>query len=172
MSIIYAFTCLARLFYSGGDSNFLSCYFWSCSPNKNMIFVIMSCYYSDTSAEGQTVQFFFYVNLPILFALLVYVSYCIKVRSKQCDATILGPTFTKMSDILPQDLAKSRSHEMRGECLKSLWNLTGTSARMPVKFRSDTFIIRYNLAALGRQDIWRHDVFYLGNIHLKGNGLP
>ena len=114
----------------------------------------------------------FYVNLPILFALFVYASYCIKVRSKQCDATILGPIFTKMSDILSQDLAKSRSHEMHVECLKSLWNLTGTSTKMPVKFRSDTFIIRYNLAALRRQDIWRYDVFYLVNINLKGNGLP
>ena len=97
----------------------------------------------------------FYVNLHRLFALLVNISYCIKVRSKQCDAIILGPIFTKMPDILPQDLAKSRSHEMRGECLQSLWNLTGSSAKMSVKFRSDTFIIRYNLAALRRHDIWR-----------------
>ena len=36
-----------------------------------------------------------------------------------------------------------------------LWNLTGTSAEMPVKFQCETIIITLNLAASRLHEIWR-----------------
>ena len=39
-----------------------------------------------------------------------------------------GPLFTKRTYVLPQDLMKSRSREIRFCLFQSLWNLTGTSA--------------------------------------------
>ena len=61
--------------------------------------------------------------------------------------------------ILPQDLAKSRSIEIRVYTfpiiLKFDRYLGGTAAEMPAKFRSDTISITPNLATPTLHGIWR-----------------
>ena len=62
-------------------------------------------------------------------------------------------------DVLRQDLAKSRSREIRVQtgyiALKFDRHLGSTAAEMPVKFQSDTIIITPNLAASRLREIWR-----------------
>ena len=60
-------------------------------------------------------------------------------------------TGTELTDVLPQDLVKSRSYEIRvytfSITLKFDSHLSSNAAKMPVKFQSDTIIITYNLMA-------------------------
>ena len=70
-----------------------------------------------------------------------------------------GPLFTKRTDVLPEDLAKSRTREIRVETfpitLKFDRHLGSGAAEMAVKFQSDTIIITPNLAASWLREIWR-----------------
>ena len=62
------------------------------------------------------------------------------------------PLFTKRSDVLPQDLSKSRSRDIRVWAfpidLKFDRHLAISAVMMPVKFQSDTIIITSNLVAV------------------------
>ena len=72
-----------------------------------------------------------------------------------------GPLYTKQTDVLPQDLVKSRSHKIRVKtlpiALKSDRHLGSSAAEIPVKFQSDTS----NLAALRLHGVWWWDVLPL-----------
>ena len=61
--------------------------------------------------------------------------------------------------ILPQDLVKSRSHEIRVQifpiALKFDRYLGSSAAEMPVKYQNDTINITCNLVALRLHEIWR-----------------
>ena len=78
---------------------------------------------------------------------LVFVSKIIK----EMHCVIPGPLFTKRADVLSQDVAKSRSGEIRvltfPIALQFDRHLSGSAAEMPVKLQSDTIIITPNLAA-------------------------
>ena len=69
-----------------------------------------------------------------------------------------GLLFTKWTDVLRQDLVKSRSREIRVStsliALKFVRHLGSSAAEMPVKFQSDTRIITSNLAASRLHEIW------------------
>ena len=71
----------------------------------------------------------------------------------------VGPLYTKRTDVLPQDLAKSRSCEIRGwtfpTVLKFDRHLGSSAAEVPVKFQSDTIIITSKLAPSRLHEIWR-----------------
>ena len=60
----------------------------------------------------------------------------------------LGPLFTKRTDVLPQDIAKSRSWEIRFQTFPIALNferhIGSTAAEMPVKLQSDKIIITLN----------------------------
>ena len=62
-----------------------------------------------------------------------------------------GPLFTKRTDVLPQDLAKSRSRDIWAYpfqiALKFERYLGNSTAEMPVKFMSDIIIMTFNFAA-------------------------
>ena len=55
-----------------------------------------------------------------------------------------GPLFTRRTDVLPQDLVKSRRREIRVQtfpiALKFDRHLGSSAAKLPVKFQSDVFI--------------------------------
>ena len=63
-----------------------------------------------------------------------------------------APFFTKRTDVLPQDLVKSRSREI--ECcndriaLKFERHLGSAAAEVPIKFQSDRKCLKPNLVAL------------------------
>ena len=63
---------------------------------------------------------------------------------------IPGPLFTKRTDVLPQDLMKSRNREIRIQtfpiALKFDKHIGSSAAEMPVKLQSDTTIMSCNLA--------------------------
>ena len=58
------------------------------------------------------------------------------------------PLFTKPTDVLQQDLVKSRSRDIRVKTLPIALKLD-----MPVKFQSDTIIITPNLTYLRPREI-------------------
>ena len=62
-------------------------------------------------------------------------------------------------DVLPQDLVKSRSREIRIQtfpiALKFDRHLGSSAGKMPVKFQSDTIIKTSNLAASSLHEILR-----------------
>ena len=67
-----------------------------------------------------------------------------------------GPVFTKQTDILPQDLVKSRSRFLNFPiALKFDKHLGNRAAETPVGFQSDTIIITSNLVASRLHEIWR-----------------
>ena len=70
-----------------------------------------------------------------------------------------GPLFTKQMYVLPQDLAKSWSHDIQVKTfpinLKFDSYLSSSTAEMPAKFQSDTILITSNLVALGLHEIFR-----------------
>ena len=74
-------------------------------------------------------------------------------------AAYSGPLFTKGTDVLPQDLAKSRSREILVQtftiALKFDRHIGSKAAEMPVEFQSDTIIITSNLATSRLHEIWR-----------------
>ena len=78
------------------------------------------------------------------------------------DSWAPGPLFTKRTDVLPQDLAKSRSLKIHIQtfpiALKFDRHLDCSDAEMPVKFKSDTIIITPILAAPRLHEILRWDV--------------
>ena len=78
------------------------------------------------------------------------------ITMHQCDA---GPLFTKRTDVLPQDLMKSRSREIRVDtfpiALKFDRQLGSSAAEMPVKFQSDKIIMTSNPAVSRFHEICR-----------------
>ena len=70
-----------------------------------------------------------------------------------------GPLFTKRTDVMPQDLVKSRSRGIRiytfPIALKFDCHIGNGAAEMPVKFENDTIIIAPNLAASRLHKNWR-----------------
>ena len=75
------------------------------------------------------------------------------------------PLFTRQTDILPQDLVKSRRCKIWVYtfpiALKFNRHLSSNAAEMPVNYQSDTIIIRPNLVALRLHEILRYDVLPL-----------
>ena len=69
------------------------------------------------------------------------------------------PIFTKRTGILPQDLTKIRTHEVRIKTfpirLKFDRHISSSPAEKPVKFQSDAIIITSNLAAPRLREICR-----------------
>ena len=69
----------------------------------------------------------------------------------------LWPLFTKQTDVLPPDLIKSRSREIRVKtfsiALKIDRHLGSSASEMLVKFYNDTIIIKSNLAASRLREI-------------------
>ena len=67
------------------------------------------------------------------------------------------PLFTKPTDVLQQDLVKSRSRDIRVKTLPIALKLDrylgSAAAEMPVKFQSDTIIITPNLTYLRPREI-------------------
>ena len=70
-----------------------------------------------------------------------------------------GPLFTKRTDVLPQELVKYPSREIRAYTfpigLKFDRYLDSNAFEMPDKFESDMIIIAANLAATRLHEIWR-----------------
>ena len=68
------------------------------------------------------------------------------------------PLFTRLTDVIPHDLLKSRSHEIRIQtfpiALKFDRHLDSSAAERPDKFQSSTIIMRSNLAAVRLREIW------------------
>ena len=64
-----------------------------------------------------------------------------------------GPLFTKRTDVLPQDLVKSRSLEIWVQTFP----ITLKFERL-VKFQSDMIITTFSLAASRLHEIWRKEV--------------
>ena len=71
----------------------------------------------------------------------------------------IGHLFTKRTDILPQDLGKSRGREIQVYTFpiapKFDRHICSIATEMPVKFQSDTVIITSNLAASRLHENWR-----------------
>ena len=70
-----------------------------------------------------------------------------------------GILFTKQTDVLPQDLVKSRSCEI----LKFDRRIDGTAAVTPVKFQSNRIILNLYLAPLRFHEIWLKYVLSLSD---------
>ena len=72
---------------------------------------------------------------------------------------LLSKTLGLYSHVLPQDLVKSLSREIRvwtfPIALKFNSHIGSSAAEMPAKFQSDTIIITPNLAASRLHEIWR-----------------
>ena len=68
-----------------------------------------------------------------------------------------GPLFINWTDVLPQDLVKSRSREIYTflTALKFGKHLGSSAVEMAVKFHCDTIIIRPNHADSSLYEIWR-----------------
>ena len=72
---------------------------------------------------------------------------------------------TKRTDVLPQDLVKYQSREVRVEIIPIALtygrHLDSSATEIPVKFQSQTIIITSNLAASRLHKISREDAFPL-----------
>ena len=68
------------------------------------------------------------------------------------------PLFTRLTDVIPHDLFKSRSHEIRVQtfpiALKFDRHLDSSATERPDKFQTGTIIMSSNLAAVRLQEIW------------------
>ena len=82
-----------------------------------------------------------------------------------------GPLFIEQTDVLSQDLVKSRSREIRILtfliAIKYDRHLGSRAAEMPVKFQIDTIIMTSNLAASRLHEIRRQDVLSLSEERLR-----
>ena len=92
-----------------------------------------------------------------IYMYLSYGSYICVPRSQHVSAAIMaGPLFTKRTDLLPQDLVKSRSREMWVYTFTIALKVErhiGNAVEMSVKFQSDTIIVTSNLVASRRHEI-------------------
>ena len=94
-----------------------------------------------------------------------------------------GPLFTKRTDVLPQELAKSRSREIRASTLlitmKFNWHLCSTAAKIPVKSHSETIITSpiSRIWGIGRfggkapYRFWEPDAFRMIDVPIYGSKL-
>ena len=80
-----------------------------------------------------------------------------KKKKKKETQNYYGPLFTKRTDVLPQDLVKSRTREIRVSTfpISLKFDRHLGAVEMLVKFHSDTIIIISNLADSRRHEIWR-----------------
>ena len=82
-------------------------------------------------------------------------SICLGLNELNHDCAIrpgyYGPLFTKRTDVLPQDLVKSLSHEIRVKTFSIATKFDGhfssSASEIPVKFQSDTIISTSDIAA-------------------------